>query len=126
MTNPSSERRSGKKHNAHGVLTGALKPAGGIYPRPAEAGIGGQVEPYPWPVEEKQWLREGIVLPSSAELGVCDRICPEHRRHCDAYGDGRLHNINHEGEHACANCDDWEPRDGAQCPRGRCPWGVCP
>jgi hypothetical protein len=84
--------------------------------------IWGQAEPDPqaWPYEDLgKWP-----IPSTA-LGLCDRVCPTHRRNCDAYGDGRLHNVGHIGPHACANCDHYVPRLGPSCPAGTCPWGVC-
>jgi hypothetical protein len=46
----------------------------------------------------------------SVQLGICPMICPDHSRHCDAYGDGRVHNLGHLDAHACANCDGWRPR----------------
>lgn len=58
-----------------------------------------------WPIETPTEY-----YPGSRELGLCDRMCPEHRRHCDAYGDGSVSNYGHVGPHACANCDEWQPR----------------
>jgi hypothetical protein len=61
----------------------------------------------------QEWPRE---TPSargpatSAGLGICDRICPDHNRRCDAYGTGAERNAGHPGRHACALCDDWRPR----------------
>lgn len=140
MTNPSSDAMSWKNHNDPARIFDPPKASMGIFPRPGAAGMlprkwsdvvaddeaWSQVDPDPWPIETRQSLSDGRMLPLNADMGLCDRVCPEHRRHCDAYGDGRLHNLGHEGPHACANCDDWEPRAGADCLPGRCPYGVCP
>lgn len=63
---------------------------------------------------DQQWAIETLPrplrLPPSKEMGLCDRICPDHNRHCDAYGHGAERNYGHPGPHACALCDDWQPR----------------
>lgn len=63
------------------------------------------------PVDTSDWEYRS----DSADLGICDAICPDHHRHCDAYGDGRLHNANHPGPHSCSLCDHWIQRNPRTC-----------
>jgi hypothetical protein len=66
-----------------------------------------------WYHEIDLWATVGRGVPEWADsepLGLCPMVCADHKRHCDAYGDGSVKNLGHTDPHACSLCDGWEPR----------------